>query len=79
MNYERVITIEDGSIIGGLHGAVSEHMSAKENPIKVVATGIPDTYLSQGTQKELRADCNLTKEGISEVIAEELKKISKKD
>ena len=78
-NFETVITIEDGSIIGGLHGAVAEHMSGKEKPVKVVAVGIPDTYLSQGTQKELRAECNLTKEGISGVISEELKKISKKD
>ena len=77
-NFETVITIEDGSIIGGLHGAVAEHMSGKEKPVKVVAIGIPDTYLSQGTQKELRAECNLSKEGISGIISEELQKISKK-
>ena len=48
-------------------------------PFSLIAIGIPDIYLSQGTQKELRAECSLTKEGIKATILKELKKISKKD
>ena len=77
--FDTIITVEDGSILGGLHGAVAEHMSAKEKPSRVIPVGIPDRYLSQGTQKELRAECMLSKDGIKDAIMTELKKISKKD
>ena len=77
--YEVVVTVEDGSVLGGLHGAVAEHLSEKDRPVRVIPVGIPDTYLSQGTQKELREECRLSKDGIKGVILGELKKISKKD
>ncbi len=76
--YKAVITVEDGSVIGGLHGAVAEYMAAQEEPIPVTAVAIPDVYLSQGTQNELREECSLTKEGIKGHILEKMKKISKK-
>lgn len=77
--YEVVVTVEDGSVLGGLHGAVAEHLSEKDRPVKVIPVGIPDTYLSQGTQKELWEECRLSKDGIKGAILEEWKKISKKD
>ena len=77
--YEVVVTVEDGSVLGGLHGAVAEHLSEKDRPVRVIPVGIPDTYLSQGTQKELREECRLSKDGIKGAILEEWKKISKKD
>ena len=77
--HDVVITVEDGSVLGGLHGAVAEYLSEKDRPVRVIPVGIPDTYLSQGTQKELREECRLSKDGIKEVILDELKKISKKD
>ncbi len=76
--FKAVITVEDGSVIGGLHGAVAEYMAAQENPIPVRAVAIPDIYLSQGTQEELRSECGLTKDGIIDAIRQENEKISKK-
>ena len=73
-----VITVEDGSIIGGLHGAVAEYMAGMQSPLPVRAIAIPDIYLSQGTQNELREECSLTTEGIYAAIEDEMKKISKK-
>ena len=73
-----VITVEDGSVIGGLHGAVAEYMAGMQSPLPVRAIAIPDTYLSQGTQKELREECSLTTDGIYAAIEDEMKKISKK-
>ena len=73
-NYSRVITIEDGTVLGGLYGLVAEYMSAQEKPIPVRAVGIPDRYISQGTQNELREECGLTKERIFEVILQENEK-----
>ncbi len=77
-SYRAVITVEDGSVVGGLHGAVAEFMTSCETPLPVRAVAIPDIYLSQGTQSELRAECGLTKDGILRVILEESEKISKK-
>ena len=62
--HEEIITIEDGTILGGLHGAVAEYVAQHHSPVKVHAIGIPDRYISQGTQNELRAECGLTKEEI---------------
>ena len=78
-NYDRVVTVEDGTVLGGLYGLVSEFMSAQHEPIPVRAVGIPDRYIQQGTQNELRQECGLTKEGILEVILQEKQKNEKKD
>ena len=63
-----VVTVEDGTIIGGLHGAVAEYISAIWPSVRVIPVGIPDRYISQGTQLELRAECGLTASQIKEVI-----------
>ena len=78
-NYSRVVTVEDGTVLGGLYGLVAEFMSAQEEPIPVRSIGIPDRYVQQGTQKELRQECGLTKEGILDVILQEKHKNQKKD
>ena len=78
-SYARVITIEDGCIMGGLYGAVTEYISAGETPIPVKAVGIPDRYISQGTQEELKEECGLTSGEIYKVLTEEREKISKKN
>ena len=78
-SYARVITIEDGCIMGGLYGAVTEYISAEETPIPVRAVGIPDRYISQGTQEELKEECGLTSGEIYKVLTEEREKFSKKN
>lgn len=77
--FSRIITVEDGTVIGGLYGAVTEFVSAQEKPLPVKAVGIPDRYLSQGTQQELRQECGLTTEELEMIFAKEFEKISKKD
>ena len=77
--YDRVITVEDGTVLGGLHGAVAEYMSAQEHPLPVHAVGIPDRYMTQATQYELRQECRLTKDELKRVLREEYEKNEKKD
>lgn len=78
-DYERVITVEDGSVIGGLYGALAEFMAAQKVPRPVRAVGIPDRYISQGTQEELRQECGLTVDELSGVMVDEFEKTQKKD
>ena len=77
--YDRVVTIEDGSLVGGLYGAVTEYISSQERPIPVKGVGIPDRYISQGTQEELREECGLTLDEILRVFQEECNFFMKKD
>ena len=77
--YDRIVTIEDGTVVGGLYGAIAEFVASKDLPKPVRAVGIPDRYISQGTQSELRSECGLTTDEIFKVFCEENEKISKKD
>lgn len=77
--YDRIVTIEDGTVVGGLYGAVAEFVASKDLPKPVRAVGIPDRYISQGTQNELRSECGLTVDEIFRVFCEENEKILKKD
>ena len=77
--FSRIITVEDGTAIGGLYGAVTEFVSAQDKPLPVKAVAIPDRYLSQGTQQELKQECGLTTEELERIFAKEFEKISKKD
>ena len=77
-NYSAVVTLEDGTVEGGLHGAVAEYMSSKDFPLPVSAVGIPDRYVSQGTQEELREECGMSVEALEKKFEVEKQKIDKK-
>ncbi len=77
--HDRIVTIEDGTVLGGLHGAVAEFVSASCKRLPVRAIGIPDRYVSQGTQGELWQECGLSLPEIIRVIMEESEKNQKKE
>lgn len=77
--FSSVITVEDGTVVGGLHGAVAEYMSSAPVQLPVKAVGIPDEYVGQGTQDELRRDCGLDKCSIEALILKERNFFFKKD
>ena len=72
--HRTVITIEDGTVEGGLHGVVAEFMSSMPEPPCIAAVGIPDQYIGQATQEEQRAECGLTKETIKALFEEKMQK-----
>ena len=67
-NHECILTVEDGTVIGGLHGAVAEYVAEYAPGVKVVPAGIPDKYISQGTQAELREECGLSEKILQKKI-----------
>ena len=73
--YDSIITIEDGTILGGLFGAVAEFMSSRGYVKPIHPIGIPDRYISQGTQNELREECGLTTGQIKEVFLQKFEKM----
>lgn len=72
-NYDKIITIEDGVTKGGLYGAVCEYAAAKR-PLKIIAMGIPDKFIEQGTIDELTTICKYNVEEIAALLKEEWEK-----
>jgi 1-deoxy-D-xylulose-5-phosphate synthase len=55
--YDKIITIEDGTIVGGFGSAVLEFMAANNYTAQVKMLGIPDRLVEHGTPKELHREC----------------------
>ncbi len=55
--FKKVITIEDGTIVGGFGSAVLEWMSENNFAAQVKRLGIPDHFIEHGTPKELQQEC----------------------
>jgi 1-deoxy-D-xylulose-5-phosphate synthase len=68
--FDKVITIEDGTIIGGLGSAVLEFASDYNYKAKVVRLGIPDNFIEQGTLQELYNECGYHVNGIIKAVKE---------
>lgn len=65
--FKQVITVEDGTIIGGLGGAVLEFFSDKGYSVQVKRLGIPDRFIDHGTQMELYKECGFDPESIQKL------------
>ncbi len=63
-----VITIEDGSIIGGIGSAVMEFMVDNGYHSILKRLGLPDTFATQGTQNQLHALYGYDKKAIISLI-----------
>jgi 1-deoxy-D-xylulose-5-phosphate synthase len=55
--FDKVITVEDGCLMGGFGSAVLEFMADRGYKAEVVRLGIPDEFIHHGTQEELWATC----------------------
>ncbi|MDR0604614.1 MAG: 1-deoxy-D-xylulose-5-phosphate synthase [Bacteroidales bacterium] len=59
-----VVTLENGSAIGGLGSAVSEFITIHNYKNKLEIIGIPDRFIEQGTVEELQQECGLDYEHV---------------
>ena len=55
--FDKVITVEDGCLMGGMASAVLEFMADHDYHAKVVRLGVPDKFVHHGTQQELYNEC----------------------
>jgi len=62
--FNKIITVEDASVVGGLGSAVIEYMNDNSYKAKVIRLGIPDRFVDHGTQEELYKECGYDSEGI---------------
>ncbi|MEP7278497.1 MAG: 1-deoxy-D-xylulose-5-phosphate synthase [Bacteroidota bacterium] len=71
--YDRVITVEDGTIKGGFGSAVAEFMTEHHYVASIQMLGIPDHYIEHGNLKELQSECGFDANGIADKVREMLK------
>ena len=71
--YEKLITVEDGSIEGGIGSAILEFMAMHgyKNDVKIL--GIPDRLVEHGTPKELHKECGYDAASIADAVREMMK------
>lgn len=71
-DHKTIITVEDGCVEGGLHGAVAEYVAEVAPGVRVIPIGVPDRFIAQDTQKNQRAECGLTADAIEDRIRKAL-------
>ena len=68
---KHIVTVEDGTICGGLGSAVMEWLNDhSRNSVQVHRIGIPDAFIAQGTVPQLRKLCGMDAESITTKIKE---------
>lgn len=65
-NYDKIITVEDGTVVGGVGAAILEFMAKHNYKATIKILGIPDRIVEHGSQKELHRECNYDTEAIME-------------
>ncbi|HTB52584.1 MAG TPA: 1-deoxy-D-xylulose-5-phosphate synthase, partial [Ferruginibacter sp.] len=68
--FNKVITIEDGTVVGGFGSAVLEFMNAHHYKADVKIMGIPDRLVEHGTPKELYNEIGIDANHIAQALRE---------
>ena len=58
-SFQSLITIEDGSVIGGFGSSIVEFLALHKYTLSINILGIPDVFIEQGTIPELQQFCKL--------------------
>ena len=68
--YPGIITIEDGTVVGGLGSAVAEWMTRHHKTNRLRMLGVQDEFVHQGTVAELYARCGMDGQSLEKAILE---------
>lgn len=68
--FKKVVTVEDGCLMGGFGSAVLEWMVDNGYQAQVKRLGIPDRVIEHGEQIELHRECGFDPEGIANAVRE---------
>ncbi|MFZ9171543.1 MAG: 1-deoxy-D-xylulose-5-phosphate synthase [Sediminibacterium sp.] len=69
-NYAKIVTVEDGTVVGGFGSAILEFMNANGYKADITILGIPDRLVEHGTLKELHRECAYDAAGIEAAVKE---------
>jgi len=68
--FDKIITVEDGTVKGGFGSAVLEFMNEHNYKAEIKILGIPDKLVEHGTPKELHKECGYDAQAIKETVLE---------
>ncbi|HEX3935014.1 MAG TPA: transketolase C-terminal domain-containing protein, partial [Puia sp.] len=71
--YDRILTVEDGTVVGGFGSAILEFQAAHGYQATVRILGIPDRIVEHGTPKELQHECGYDAPSIAAAVREMMK------
>ncbi|HET9056538.1 MAG TPA: 1-deoxy-D-xylulose-5-phosphate synthase [Chitinophagaceae bacterium] len=71
--FNKVITVEDGTVVGGFGSAVAEFMINHKYNANVKILGVPDRVVEHGTPKELYRECEYDALAIANAVREMMK------
>jgi 1-deoxy-D-xylulose-5-phosphate synthase len=67
-HYRRIVTVENGTVCGGLGSAVMEFMNENGYATQIERVGIPDRFIPHGTIPELYRLCGMDAESIFKLL-----------
>ena len=67
--FKKIITVEDGSVMGGMGSAVLEFMADHGYAAEVKRLGVPDMFVEQGSVAELHHACGFDTDGIIRAVS----------
>ncbi|HEN3631678.1 TPA: 1-deoxy-D-xylulose-5-phosphate synthase [Yersinia enterocolitica] len=67
-SHQILVTVEENAIMGGAGSGVNELLMAKRQLVPVLNLGLPDHFVPQGEQDEMRAEFGLDAAGIQSQI-----------
>ncbi|MDR0659402.1 MAG: 1-deoxy-D-xylulose-5-phosphate synthase [Prevotellaceae bacterium] len=63
-SFSVVVTVEDGTVVGGLGSAVSEFFTQHSYTVPIIMLGVPDCFIEHGKPIELQEECGFDEYGI---------------
>ena len=66
--HRHIVTVEDGTIVGGLGSAVCEWLSEHGNNADVTRLGVRDEFIDQGTVKQQHERCGIDEQSLYDTL-----------
>ena len=66
--FDKIITVEDGTVVGGVGSAILEFMAEHNYKAEVKILGIPDRLVEHGSLKELYNECGYDANAIVDAV-----------
>ncbi len=74
-NFDKIVTVEDGTVIGGFGSAVLEFMAAHKYKADIKILGIPDILIEHGPPRQLQKDAGYDAEAIANAVRQLVEKM----
>ncbi|MGB5943594.1 MAG: 1-deoxy-D-xylulose-5-phosphate synthase [Leeuwenhoekiella sp.] len=75
--YDKLLTVEDGCVIGGFGSSVNAFAAAEKFPGSIFIHGLPDEFVTQGSVDELHKMVKFDITGLTEIISQLLEVTSR--